>query len=248
MLSPVRLSSRSRLSLVSSPLPRICDRVTIATQISTNKRVLFLDKHQKPLDPGDQSLYRAFASLHHHALRGVTRRRAIDKHCKTVFGCYPPLLLPRNACCPVHASNHATARTSSPPDPTLGRLAAVTRVSPPRGLAAPACSFRMVGLIVDVSPCAPVTKEAEGCSTPTQPAKARKREESKSRMREEEREKQQERKGGDAHFAFPTCCSVQTSCIACSPIRQSEGNGISQGLLGTGVGGELVRVGKRLGG
>lgn len=56
-----------------------------------------------------------------------------------------------------------------------------------------------------------------------------------SGMREKEREK--EKKGGDAHFAFPTCCSVQTSCIACLPIRQSKGNGISQGLPKTGVGG-----------
>lgn len=66
--------------------------------------------------------------------------------------------------------------------------------------------------------------------------------------RERKRERESERMGGDAHFAFPTCCSVQTSCIACSPIRQSEGNGISQGLLGTGVGGELARAGKRPGG
>lgn len=135
----------------------------------------------------------------------------------------------------MHASNHATARTSSPPDPTLGQLAAVTCVSVPRGLVALACSFRMVGLIVDVSPCAPVTKEAEGCSTPKRRTRARKGQGGESRTREEEREK--EKKGGDAHFAFPTCCSVQTSCIACLPIRQSKGNGISQGLPKTGVGG-----------
>lgn len=90
----------------------------------------------------------------------------------------------------------------------------------------------MVGLIVDVSPCAPVTKEAEGCSTPTRPTRAR------EGQAGEMREQRKERKGGDAHFAFPTCCSVQTSCIACLPIRQSKGNGISQGLLKTG---ELAR-------
>lgn len=63
------------------------------------------------------------------------------------------------------------------------------------------------------------------------------------RTRETEREKREG--GGDAHFAFPTCCSVQTSCIACLPIRQSKGNGISQGLPKTGVGGELAQAGKR---
>lgn len=33
------------------------------------------------------------------------------------------------------------------------------------------------------------------------------------------RGREKEREGRAAHFAFPTCCSVQTSCIACSPIR-----------------------------
>lgn len=55
--------------------------------------VLFLDKHQKLLDPGDQSFHRsASASSHHQRVsRVVTRRRAIDKHRKTVF---VPLLFP----------------------------------------------------------------------------------------------------------------------------------------------------------
>lgn len=134
-------------------------------------------------------------------LGAVTRRRAIDKHCKTVFEYCSPALPSRphppsrNACCPVHASNHATARTSSPPNPTLGRLAAVTCVSLPRGLVALACSFRMVGLIVDVSPCAPVTKEAEGCSTPTRWTTTRKRQGSESKMREKERNRKRKKEG-----------------------------------------------------
>lgn len=112
------------------------------------------------------------------------------------------------------------------------------------GWLTPACSFRMVGLIVDVSPCAPVTKEAEGLLESRRDERReeeREKETQKERKKKKQRVKEKERREGDAHFAFPTCCSVQTSCIACSPIRQSEGNGISQGWDETREGGEPGR-------
>lgn len=63
---------RSRLSPASSCLPptNMRSRYNRNTNFNANERALFLDKHQKPLDPGDQSLYRASAPPHHHALRG----------------------------------------------------------------------------------------------------------------------------------------------------------------------------------
>ncbi|CAL1689144.1 unnamed protein product [Lasius platythorax] len=63
--------------------------------------------------------------------------------------------------------HHAIARTSTPPIRHLAGSQQLHASLRHEGWPSPARSFRMVGLIVDVSPCTPVTKKTEGCSTPT---------------------------------------------------------------------------------
>jgi len=86
----------------------------------------------------------------------------------------------RNACCPVHASATPSPERVHPRRDTWPARSAVTRAA--RGARA-ACSFRVVGLIVDVSPCTPVTKEPEG-------------RDERGRASELERERERERERG----------------------------------------------------
>lgn len=169
-------------------------------------------------------------------LGAVTRRRAIDKHRKTVFGCCPPSpplslspIVPRGmrAVPCTHPTTPLPGRVP-PPDPTLGRLTAVTCVSLPRGLVAPACSFRMVGLIVDVSPCAPVTKEAEGCSTPTRRTRARKRQGSESRTRGRPKERKR-RKEGMHTSRFPRAARCKRRASRAYLYVSPKGTGLVRG-------------------
>jgi len=164
------------------------------------------------------------------------RRRAIDKHRKTVFGerrapvcaiscslsplpVFPLVLATpsRNACCPVHASATPSPERVHPRHDTWPARSAVRRAA--RGGRA-ACSFRVVGLIVDVSPCTPVTKKPEGRD-----------ERGRASERTRERERERERGRGGMHTShFPRAARCKRRASRAHLYVSPEGSGISQGL------------------
>lgn len=99
--------------------------------------------------------------------------------------------------------------------------------SSPRGVALCSCSGWLARSLMF---CPPRTGEERRESAKNR-ERGRERDRRRKRMDEERRrctaeteEGKHGRRGwkrerGRAHFVFPTCCSVQTSCIACSPIR-----------------------------